>query len=92
MSNLEEHEAEQAEITAQCETGACDHPECRKVTYVCPNCGEESLYHSDDVTLYWDTDAQKWAVSDDGYPRRDSNLYCGNCDHICEAGEARQIA
>lgn len=28
MSNLEEHEAEQAEITALCEAGECDHPEC----------------------------------------------------------------
>ncbi len=28
MSSLEEHEAEQAEITARCEAGECDHPDC----------------------------------------------------------------
>lgn len=28
MSNLAEHEAEQAAITALCEAGECDHPEC----------------------------------------------------------------
>lgn len=28
MSNLEDHEAEQAEITAACEAGECDHEEC----------------------------------------------------------------
>ncbi|MDP2047573.1 MAG: hypothetical protein Q8K33_01585 [Cypionkella sp.] len=28
MSNLEEHEAEQAAITAMCEAGTCDHPDC----------------------------------------------------------------
>lgn len=57
---------------------------------VCPECGEESLYASDDVTLYWDVEAQRWEVSDDGYPRGDSNLYCGNCDHICEADQAKK--
>lgn len=30
MSNLAEHEAEQAAITALCESGQCDHPECRQ--------------------------------------------------------------
>lgn len=29
MSNLEEHEAEQAAITAACEAGKCDHAECQ---------------------------------------------------------------
>lgn len=33
MSNLEEHDAEQAEITAMCESGECDHPECQVITY-----------------------------------------------------------
>ena len=28
MSNLATHEAEQAAITAVCEAGACDHPDC----------------------------------------------------------------
>ena len=28
MSNLATHEAEQAAITAMCEAGECDHPEC----------------------------------------------------------------
>ena len=28
MSNLATHEAEQAEITASCEAGTCDHPYC----------------------------------------------------------------
>jgi hypothetical protein len=28
MSNLETHEAEQAAITAACEAGTCDHPDC----------------------------------------------------------------
>lgn len=30
MSNLETHEAEQAAITALCEAGLCDHPECHE--------------------------------------------------------------
>lgn len=30
MSNLREHEAEQARITAACEAGECDHPECHE--------------------------------------------------------------
>lgn len=30
MSSLEEHDAEQAEITAMCEAGECDHPECHE--------------------------------------------------------------
>ena len=30
MSTLEEHEAEQAAITAQCEAGTCRHPECHE--------------------------------------------------------------
>lgn len=29
MSNLEVHEAEQAAITAMCEAGTCDHPDCK---------------------------------------------------------------
>lgn len=30
MSNLKEHEAEQDRITAKCEAGTCDHPECHE--------------------------------------------------------------
>lgn len=30
MSNFKEHEAEQAAITALCESGECDHPECNR--------------------------------------------------------------
>jgi hypothetical protein len=30
MSNLEDHMAEQDEITALCEAGECDHPECHE--------------------------------------------------------------
>jgi hypothetical protein len=30
MSNLEEHEREQARITAECMAGTCDHPECHE--------------------------------------------------------------
>lgn len=30
MSSLEEHDAEQAAITALCEAGLCDHPECHE--------------------------------------------------------------
>lgn len=33
MSTLEEHEAEQAAITAQCEAGTCDHPECNTLEW-----------------------------------------------------------
>ncbi|MDX5412826.1 MAG: hypothetical protein LPK02_07240 [Rhodobacterales bacterium] len=29
MSNLKEHESEQARITAECEAGECDHPSCK---------------------------------------------------------------
>ena len=39
MSNLEEHEAEQARITAECEAGECDHPECHEAAY--------------DITMSW---------------------------------------
>ena len=28
MSNLEDHMAEQEAITARCEAGTCEHPEC----------------------------------------------------------------
>ena len=38
MSTLEEHEAEQAEITAACAAGTCDHPECHDED-VCRTCG-----------------------------------------------------
>lgn len=62
----------------------------KATAYICPNCGEQSLYASDDVTLYWDIDAQQWEISDDGYPGSNGNLYCGNCDHICEADKAKQ--
>lgn len=30
MSNLETHEAEQAEIIAKCEAGECHHPKCHQ--------------------------------------------------------------
>lgn len=33
MSNLAEHEAEQAAITALCAAGECDHPECQEETW-----------------------------------------------------------
>lgn len=33
MSTLEEHDAEQAAITAQCEAGTCDHPECNALEW-----------------------------------------------------------
>ena len=41
MSNLETHEQEQAEITADCEAGTCEHPECKagEVGMICPSCG-----------------------------------------------------
>lgn len=32
MSTLEDHDAEQAAITALCEAGQCDHPECQSET------------------------------------------------------------
>lgn len=67
-----------------------EHQPQKRFIYVCPSCNEESLYHSDDVTLYWDSDVQKWEISDSGHPRSESNLYCGNCDHICEAKEAKR--
>lgn len=43
MSNLEEHEAEQARITAECESGECDHAECGETEGMgmeCPKCGQ----------------------------------------------------
>lgn len=33
MGNLEDHNAEQAAITAQCEAGTCDHPDCKLPTW-----------------------------------------------------------
>lgn len=33
MSNLAEHDAEQAAITAMCEAGQCDHPECHRLSW-----------------------------------------------------------
>lgn len=56
--------------------------------YRCPSCGEESLYASDDVTLYWNAESQSWDPSDDSSVRDDSTLYCGECDETCEAREA----
>lgn len=39
MSSLEEHDAEQAEITAMCEAGTCDHPECHEEDFdICRTC------------------------------------------------------
>jgi hypothetical protein len=48
MSNLEEHEAEQAEITAACEAGECDHPECQPqdepaTGMRCPDCTKTGI-------------------------------------------------
>lgn len=36
MSNLQDHLAEQAAITALCEAGECNHPECRKTEWHTP--------------------------------------------------------
>lgn len=49
MSNLEDHEAEQSEITAMCEAGICDHPECQPqdepaTSMRCPACGNTTSF------------------------------------------------
>jgi hypothetical protein len=43
MSNLEEHEAEQARINAECAAGECDHPECYETTIHCEPNGEQYM-------------------------------------------------
>ena len=77
MSNLEDHNAEQAAITAACEAGTCDHPECHKgkIRYVCSECGEESIYWEGNA--YWDTETQSLELGGDA--DTDSTGYCGDC-------------
>jgi len=51
MSNETDHQAEQDAITAQCEAGTCDHPECHEEQpeqlddMKCPNCGQTEAFH-----------------------------------------------
>lgn len=81
MSNLADHEAEQAQITAECEAVECDHPECheetpaRRIKYVCDTCGEDegSIYW--DTTAWWDAEKQAFVASDD----INDTAYCGTC-------------
>lgn len=83
MSSFEEHEAEQARITAECEAGECDHPEChedepaRRVVCKCPKCGSPSMYLTD-VSAFWCEDLQAWALSDES-PKPLTEAFCGDC-------------
>lgn len=76
MSNLEEHDVEQAAITALCEAGECDHPECkpkRKINFICSECGESALYW--DSSVFWDVGEQDYRSSDD----IGDTAICGDC-------------
>jgi hypothetical protein len=48
-----------------------------QIRYVCPTCGEESMYADDNVSRYWDVKTQSWEVSDGGIPDERTALYCG---------------
>lgn len=58
------------------------------VTYACPKCGEQALYASEDVTLWWDRETQAWDVSDDSYPTQDTTLFCAECETACNHDDA----
>lgn len=86
MSNLEEHDAEQAAITAACEAGTCGHTECAAdripeatqrplLRAECNVCGSSDIY-LDDVSAYWHEQNQEWTLSDLGQP----TAYCGDCE------------
>ncbi len=87
MSNLEEHDAEQASLTAACEAGTCGHNDCpvdrnpeatqpqARRRAECNACGSSAIYLND-VSAYWDEDKQEWALSDCDNPP----AYCGDCE------------
>jgi hypothetical protein len=54
MSNLEDHDAEQAEITAACEAGICNHPECKPSTW-----HQEAQRICSDGIIHNDTNAER---------------------------------
>tara|TARA_R110000822_G_scaffold22510_2_gene70526 strand:- start:425 stop:622 length:198 start_codon:yes stop_codon:yes gene_type:complete len=60
------------------------------IRYVCPTCGEESLYADDNVSVYWSVGSQSWEVSDGGVPDDRTTLYCGDCGEETTAKEARK--
>ena len=60
------------------------------VRYVCPDCGEESLYA--DASIYWDVEAQSWELGGDSFPDDRTTLYCGDCGAECCGQDARKVA
>jgi hypothetical protein len=61
-----------------------------QIRYVCPTCGEESMYADDNVSRYWDVKTQSWEVSDGGMPDERTTLYCGGtCGEETTMGEAQ---
>ena len=61
-----------------------------QIRYVCPTCGEESMYADDNVSMYWNVATQSWAMSDAGVPEDRTTLYCGGtCGEETTAQEAK---
>ena len=61
------------------------------IRYVCPICGEESVYADDNVTMYWNVAAQAWEASDGGIPDERTTLYCGDCGEESTVAEAKEV-
>lgn len=87
MSTLEEHDAEQAMITAACEAGECDHPECHEthdtydnecVTRSAPRWAWEII----DETLAMDATSKAFAKD----LRESIALASAAMGHACETG------
>jgi len=83
MSNLEEHEAEQAAITGACEAGECDHPDCREESTAwhglrCPECDKD---HDLNVAFTGTARLTVDGSEDNGAHEWDdkSPLFCGAC-------------
>lgn len=65
MSNLQEHQAEQDALTAQCEAGTCGHAECNAPDPIAAAYREEAraTYADDEIQI--DADARV-SIADDG--------------------------
>ncbi|WP_306150719.1 hypothetical protein [Roseovarius sp. MMSF_3281] len=66
MSTLEEHDAEQAEITAMCEAGTCDHPECHDDHFrneLVDRCAPRWAWDIIDETLAMDAESKAFGAN-----------------------------
>lgn len=91
MSSQAEHDAEQAAISALCQSGKCDHPHCKETfkrkDYACPDC-DAGIYV--EATLYWDVDAQGWEIGGDSEPDDRTTCYCGDCGGEFDLSECKK--